>query len=144
MKIAGRCHCGHITYEAEIDPVKITICNCVDCQTLSGSAFRTVAFTREGSFKLLSGSLKSYVRTGESGNKRPQGFCPECGTPIYSTTLGDDPKVHVIRVGTARQRDGLVPKVHLWFRSAQRWITDLDSIPKIDRQPVFDPRGGVE
>jgi hypothetical protein len=133
MKIDGGCHCGHITYEAEIDPEKVMICNCADCQTLSGSAFRTVAFTREGSFKLLSGNLKTYVRIGESGNKRPQGFCPECGTPIYSTTIGDDPKVHVIRVGTARQRDELVPKVHLWFRSAQRWITDLDSIPKIEK-----------
>jgi hypothetical protein len=144
MKIDGRCHCGYITYEAEVDPEKVMICNCTDCQTLSGSAFRTVAFTREGSFKLLSGNPKTYIRTGESGNKRPQGFCPECGTPIYSTTVGDDPKVYIIRVGTARQRDKLAPKVHLWFRSAQRWITDLDSIPKIEKQPVFDPRGGVE
>jgi len=144
MKIDGGCHCGYITYEAEVDPEKVMICNCADCQTLSGSAFRTVAFTREGSFKLLSGNLKTYIRTGESGNKRPQGFCPECGTAIYSTTMGDDPKVYIIRVGTARQRDKLVPKVHLWFRSAQRWITDLDSIPKIEKQPVFDPRGGVE
>jgi hypothetical protein len=144
MKIDGGCHCGYITYEAEIDPEKVMICSCVDCQTLSGSVFRTVAFTQQGSFKLRSGNAKTYVRTGESGNKRPQGFCPECGTPIYSTTVGDDPKVHVIRVGTARQRDELVPKVHLWFRSAQRWIAELDSIPKIDTQPVFDQRGGVD
>jgi hypothetical protein len=144
MKIDGGCHCGYVAYEADADLEKVMICNCVDCQTLSGSAFRTVVFTREGSFKLLSGSVKTYVRTGESGNKRPQGFCPECGTPIYSTTTGDDPKVYIVRVGTARQRDQLVPKVHLWFRSAQRWITDLDSIPKIEMQPAFDPRGGVE
>ena len=144
MKIDGGCHCGYITYEAEAEPEKVMICNCVDCQTLSGSAFRTVVFTRQGSFKLLSGKLKTYVRTGESGNKRPQGFCPECGTPIYSTTIGDDPKVYIVRVGTVRQRAELIPKVHLWFRSAQRWITDLDSIPKIEKQPVFDPRGGVE
>ena len=55
MKIDGRCHCGCITYEAEIDPAKVMICHCTDCQTLSGSAFRTVAFSREGTFKLLSG-----------------------------------------------------------------------------------------
>ena len=57
MKIDGACHCGHITYEAEIDPEKIVICHCTDCQTLSGTAFRTVTHSREGSFKLLSGQL---------------------------------------------------------------------------------------
>jgi len=89
MKIDGCCHCGYITYEAEIDPEKVMICHCTDCQTLCGSAFRTVALTREGTFKLLSGELKIYVKTGENGAKRPQSFCPECGTPIYSTTVGD-------------------------------------------------------
>jgi hypothetical protein len=143
MKIDGRCHCGHITYEAEIDPERVMICHCVDCQTLSGSAFRTVAFTREGTFRLLSGELKIYVKTSESGNKRPQSFCPECGTPIYSSTVGEGPKVHVIRVGTARQRDQLTPKAQLWFRSSQRWLADLGSVPTIEKQPPFDRRGGV-
>jgi hypothetical protein len=47
VKVDGRCHCGWISYEAEIDPEKVMICHCTDCQTLSGSAFRMVAFTRE-------------------------------------------------------------------------------------------------
>jgi hypothetical protein len=68
---------------------------------------------------------------------------PECGTPIYSTTLGEGPKVHAIRVGTARQRDQLVPKMQLWCRSSQRWLNDLGSISKLETQPVFDQRGGV-
>ncbi len=54
MKIDGGCHCGYIAYEAEADPTKAMICHCTDCQTLSGSAFRTVLPTREGSFKLRS------------------------------------------------------------------------------------------
>ena len=33
MKIDGRCHCGCVTYEAEIDPEKVLICHCGDCQT---------------------------------------------------------------------------------------------------------------
>jgi len=41
MKIDGRCHCGLITYEKEIDPEKVMICHGTDCQTLTGSAFRT-------------------------------------------------------------------------------------------------------
>jgi hypothetical protein len=143
MKIDGHCHCGYITYEAEIDPEKVMICHCSDCQTLSGSAFRTVVLTHQDTFKLLSGELKIYVKTGESGTKRPQSFCPECGTPIFSNTMGDGPKVHAIRVGTTRQRDQLVPKLQLWCRSSQGWLHDLGSIAKMEKQPVFDQRGAV-
>jgi hypothetical protein len=128
---------------AEIDPNRVIICHCTDCQTLSGSAFRTVVFTHEDTFKLLSGELKVYVKTGESGTKRPQCFCPECGTPIYSSTMGEGPKVHVIRVGTVRQRDQLVPKAQLWCRSSQDWLSNLCSISKMEKQPVFDQRGAV-
>ena len=76
MKIDGRCHCGFITYEAEVDLEKVMICHCTDCQTLTGSAFRTFALTREDGFNLLSGKLKTYVKTSESGTKRLQTFCP--------------------------------------------------------------------
>jgi hypothetical protein len=62
MKIDGRCHCGFITFEAEVDPEKVVVCHCTDCQTLSGSAFRTVALTRENTFKLLSVSRRSTSR----------------------------------------------------------------------------------
>jgi hypothetical protein len=144
MKIDGRCHCGYITYEAEIDPDKTLICHCTDCQTLSGSAFRVVAYTREDTFKLLSGELKIYVKTSESGNKRPQSFCLECGTPIYATTVWAGPKVYSIRVGTARQRDQLIPNLHVWFHSAQSWVTHIGSIRKIERQPQIDQTGNVK
>ena len=116
MKIDGGCHCGYIAYEAKADLGAAIICNCTDCQTLSGSAFRTVLPTREGSFKLRSGELKIYVKTGESGTARPQSFCPNCGTPIYSTTVGKDPKVYVLRLGTVRQRDQFAPKLHFWSK----------------------------
>jgi hypothetical protein len=127
MKIDGRCHCGCITYETEIDPEKVLICHCGDCQTLTGSTFRTVALTYEDAFKLLSGELQTYVKTGESG----------------ASAVGEGPKVRAIRVGTARRRDELVPKKQLWFRSAQRWVTNLDSVPKIEKQPPLDRAGAL-
>jgi hypothetical protein len=131
MKLDGGSHCGSITYEAEIDPGEVRICHCTNCQTLSGTAFRTMVPVPEDVFT-LSGDPKSYVRTAESGAKRAQAFCPECGAPIYSTAVGGGPKVHDIRLGTARQRDELPPKAQVWFRSAQHWLTDLNSIPKIE------------
>ena len=127
MKIDGGCHCGRIAYEAEIDPESVVICHCTDCQTLSGSAFRTVAPSEEGSFRLLAGELKVYVKTAESGAKREQAFCPQCGTPIYATSVGDGPKIHGIRAGTIRQRDDLAPVKQLWTRSAQHWLPEIMS-----------------
>jgi hypothetical protein len=132
MRIEGRCHCGFITYEAEVDPEKVMICHCTDCQTLSGSAFRSVVLTRENGLKLLSGTLKSYVKTAESGARRPQTFCPECGSPIYSTSEGDSPKVYSIRLGTSLQRRELVPRLQIWCRSAQPWLSDLNSVPQVE------------
>lgn len=134
MKIDGACHCGEITYDAEIDLENVVICHCTDCQTLSGSAFRTVALTRTGTFTLQSGEPKIYVKQAESGARRQQAFCPECGTPIFSTSDETGPKIHGIRVGTIRQRDELVPKRQVWSRSEQHWLTDLGAVRKIDRQ----------
>jgi hypothetical protein len=84
MEVDGGCHCGKICYEAEVDPGKAVICHGTDCQTLSGSAFRTVVPSNEGSFRLLSGTPTVYVKTAESGRRRVQTFCAECETPIYS------------------------------------------------------------
>ena len=134
MKIDGGCHCGYIAYEAEVDPAKVLICHCTDCQTLSGSAFRTVAFTEPGTFKVRSGELKIYVKTAESGNKRQQSFCPECGTPIFSTSPDDAPdKVHSLRVGSIRQRDMLIPKRQSWMRSSQTWLGQMPSLPRAEK-----------
>jgi hypothetical protein len=70
MRIYGQCHCGRVIYEGEVDPAKVLICRCTDCQVLSGTAFRTVALTRPGSFRLLSGEVTIYARTAESDLRR--------------------------------------------------------------------------
>ena len=129
MRIHGGCHCGYITYEADVDPDAVRICHCTDCQTLTGSAYRvTVAAPKEG-FRLLGGKPKLYIKTAESGTKRAHGFCPECGTPIYATANVDDPPSYGIRVGTARERAQLAPKGQSWCRSAVPWAMNIESLP---------------
>jgi hypothetical protein len=142
VKIDGSCHCGHISFEAEVDPATVVICHCTDCQTLSGSAFRTVVPTKGESFVLLSGEPKIYVKVSESGNRREQAFCPDCGTPIYSAPPGNVAKVVSLRVGTIHQRDRLPPTDQYWFRSVQKWLQNLSAIKRMDKQPIFDPKGG--
>lgn len=129
MKIDGRCHCGLITYEAEVAPESATICHCTDCQTLSGAAFRTSVLAEPGNFRLMSGELKTYVKVGDSGRKRAQTFCPTCGSPIYSTSADDQTHGYNVRLGTVRQREQLVPRAQIWYRSARARIRGLKDIP---------------
>jgi hypothetical protein len=135
MKIDGRCHCGYVTFEAEADPETTTICNCTDCQAMSGAPLRAIIVTRPGTFILLSGKPTEYRKTADSGNVRPQGFCPQCGTALYSTSVGDDAQPYNVRVGVLRQRNELVPRRQVFVRSQQAWLHDLDSIPKFDKMP---------
>lgn len=134
MKIHGGCHCGKIAYEADIDPEQVVICHCTDCQILSGSAYRTVAITVEDGFTLLSGELNHYIKTAESGNKRMQGFCGDCGTPIYACPEGDGPKVYGVRAGTADEREQLIPGKQIWFRSALKWLPKFAGLPTIEKR----------
>ena len=136
MKIDGRCHCGYVTFEAEADPETTTsICNCTDCQTMSGAPLRAVIITRPGTFALLSGKPTEYRKTADSGNVRLQAFCPKCGTAIYATSTGDEPKAYNVRLGAVRQRNELVPRRQIFVRSQQEWVNDLNSIPKFNAMP---------
>jgi hypothetical protein len=134
MQIDGSCYCGRITYRAEIDPAGVRICHCTDCQTLSGSAFRVTVTAAEGSLALLSGEPRIYVKTAESGRQRAHGFCGDCGTPIYATSVGDGPKRYGLRIGAIRQRAQLRPATQYWCRSAVAWLPDLPSMRRIDTQ----------
>ena len=133
MKIDGQCHCGNITFVAEIDPDSISVCHCTDCQMLTGSAFRVVVRAPADKFELRGGKPKSYVKTAESGTQRVQAFCSECGTPVYSTNVGE-PKHYGLRIGTIRQRSQLRPAKQIWCRSALEWASDLESIPRVEKQ----------
>jgi hypothetical protein len=130
MKIHASCHCGYIKFEGEADPEKVTVCHCTDCQTSTGTAFRTNVPIPGPSFKLLSGEPATYIKTtAESGTPRAQTFCPKCGTPLYSTTPGDGPKpFYMVRVGILCERDQLSPKVQIWTRSKRPWVNDLAGV----------------
>lgn len=43
MHVTGACHCGAITFNAEVDEAKVMLCHCTDCQVLSASASRVGA-----------------------------------------------------------------------------------------------------
>lgn len=135
MKINGECHCGAIEYEAELDLQNVGICHCSDCQALSASAFRTIAIVSGNTFIITRGTPKEYVKVGDSGNRRIQAFCSECGSGLYSTEVSDNPKAYNIRAGTVKQRHELIPRFELWRQSAVCWLPEIKETKKFDGNP---------
>lgn len=134
MHIEGNCHCQRVKFRSEIITDEVEICHCKDCQSLSGSAFHTIVPAKEETFELISGELKKYVKIADDGAKRVQSFCPECGSPIYSSPPDGTPGVLRIRVGVIKQRDQLIPKMQYWTRSAQPWTQTISGMKKIDTE----------
>lgn len=124
MKVHGRCHCGEIVYEAEIDPSHVSICHCTDCQTLTGTAYRVTVPAKASDLHFLQGPPKIYVKVAESGRQRAQAFCGTCGTPIYSSDI-EAPSVFNLRTGALAERGELKPSRQIWCRSALAWVSDL-------------------
>jgi hypothetical protein len=130
MKIDGGCHCGAIAYEAEVDPARVSICHCTDCQQLSGSVYRTSVLAERANFRMLKGKPKEYVKTAQSGARRAQAFCGDCGSPIYSADPGGDSPSFFIRAGTVRQRAQLAPQYQLWCKSRLPWLPPMPGVPE--------------
>lgn len=133
MKVEGRCHCGAIRYEAEIDPGLVGICHCSDCQMFSGTAYRVSVLAPKERFVLRSGNPTTYVKTADSGAKRVHSFCSICGSPVYSCAL-EDPQAYSLRIGCLEQRMELRPAVQAWCQSALPWARNLADVPAVQRQ----------
>lgn len=133
MKIHGACHCGAIAYEAQVDPARVTVCHCADCQSFSGAPFRASVPARAEDLTILRGAPQVYVKTAESGNRRAQGFCGVCGSALYSADA-EGAKVYMLRLGVIAERDQLPPQRQIWCEAALPWSRDLLELPRIEKQ----------
>jgi hypothetical protein len=131
MQVDGKCFCGEITFQAEVDPNHVHICHCTDCQNLTGTAYRVTAAAPRDSFKLLTGKPKTFDKIAEDGTKSAQAFCPNCGSPIYSAHEGGS--TYGLRSGCLKQRAELVPRKQIWCRSALSWPMNIEAIPKLQK-----------
>jgi hypothetical protein len=133
MRITGQCHCGGVSYEAVIDPLAVGICHCTDCQRLTGSPFRITARAGRHALRLTGNPPNIYRKRGDSGRIREQHFCPQCGSPLFTTGEGEDADVWGIRWGSIDQRGELEPCRQLWCRSAVPWLPDIAALPGAER-----------
>ena len=128
MRITGKCHCGAISFTATVDPKRVLVCHCADCQTFSGAPFRAVLPTPVENVE-MKGLAKHYIKVAESGNRRVQAFCPNCGTQLYATEGEGAPKVLNLRLGCIDQREELPPTAQIWGESAMPWLASMSSVP---------------
>jgi hypothetical protein len=140
MDVQGTCLCGECAWTAEVDPKRIFICHCTDCQVVSGSAFRTTALIASESFAMTKGELRSFVKTTENGSPRELGFCPTCGTHVFGRPPDGGPGAMSLRVGSLAQRAELVPVAGVWCRSRRDWLDGLADMPGLDTQPGVQPK----
>ena len=108
MQIHGACHCGAVSFTADIETLAV------------------------------SGQTKGYVKVAESGNRRAQVLCPECGTPLYATAPEHATTVS-IRVGCVKERTRLRPAAQIWARSAMPWLHELADVPASAEQQALLP-----
>lgn len=134
MRVDGSCHCGAVRYEADLDPARVGICHCTDCQQFSGAPFRTSALVEAEAFQLLEGSPSLYEKIAENGARRSLAFCGQCGTHLYGTTPGATTPFYSVRVGTLAQRAELPPRLQIWCSSELPWLADLAGIRRVPKQ----------
>ena len=132
MHVTGACLCGAIRIEAEIEPDKVALCHCADCQVLSGSAFRGAVGALRRTIK-VSGEPRVYLKTAESGTRRAQAFCGECGTALWADDEEGRAPYVSLRLGFLDQRARLAPQAQIWRRSALPWTDRIGSIPSLPK-----------
>jgi hypothetical protein len=128
MKTTGSCFCGALAFEAEVDPKKVVVCYCTDCQISSGGTCHVNTIVPEADFKMTKGEPAHFIKTADSGNKRNIGFCGTCGTQLYAVNA-EGPKVYGVRVPTLHQRDQLRPVMRFFLRSKPDWVATEAELP---------------
>lgn len=121
MTRRAACSCGALSVETDGDPVRISVCHCLNCQRRSGSAFAVQArFPRDRA--RVSGPSTAYVLTGDSGAQATFHFCPTCGATVYYE-IGAMPDMIAIPVGAFADPAFPGPTVSVYEVRRHPWLT---------------------
>ena len=120
------CCCGQLHLDCEGEPVRISICHCLDCQKRTGSVFGAQARYPRAQVKNIEGRATAYTRAADSGNTITFHFCSDCGTTVYyePSALPD-----FIGVAVGAFADPSFPEPSFSVYEARRhaWVARLDA-----------------
>jgi hypothetical protein len=75
------CRCGQLVARCTGEPVRVSVCHCLDCQKRSGSSFAAQARWPDDAVH-WSGEHRCWSVVGGSGGRATFRFCPECGSTV--------------------------------------------------------------
>lgn len=76
------CRCGQLVVECRGEPLRISVCHCLDCQRRSGSAFAAQARFPEDAVT-ITGGARTWRAVGDSGQGADFSFCDTCGATLF-------------------------------------------------------------
>jgi len=82
MTRTATCACGQLAIACEGEPVRISVCHCLDCQKRSGSSFAAQARFPVDRVT-VTGRSKQWRRVGDEGGEAVFDFCPDCGSTVF-------------------------------------------------------------
>ena len=122
----GGCLCGAIRYKSTEDPQMGGHCYCEDCRRSSGTSHCTHVVIPESGFT-ISGDVKFFDKPADSGNIVSRGFCPTCGSAVYSKNSGM-PGIVFPRASSLDDMNVLSPHLTVYASRAPKWaILDEDN-----------------
>lgn len=130
----GHCFCGEVRFTIGAEPLGARMCWCRDCQYIaSGSPTVNVLFPEKA--VRFNGKIATIVTTAESGNTVERGFCPKCGSQMYSKTLNPTGLPIRVRAGTLDDPELMAPTAIIWTQSAPSWAVLDPGLPQFPNGP---------
>jgi hypothetical protein len=120
------CSCGQLGIEAEGDPVRVAICNCLACQQRTGSVFGVQSRWRREQVR-IEGAATEYVRISDEGDERTFFFCPRCGSTVYYRI---DAEYLGVPVGAFADPDFPAPILSVWEERMHPWVAVPDGVER--------------
>jgi hypothetical protein len=128
----ARCQCGALTATIAEDAEAMTVlCHCLDCQRRSGSPFGVMAYFPAEAVAIV-GEATRYERRTDGGNTFINGFCPNCGSTLFSLP-GKYPDLVGISVGTMADPSFPQPARSVYEQSRHFWVTLPEDMPRHPR-----------
>jgi hypothetical protein len=113
------CSCGQLRLNCEGEPVRVSICHCLECQKRTGSVFAVQArFPREA--VTIEGRASQWTRTGDSGGSATLNFCPVCGSTV-SWQAVEMPDFVAVAVGAFADPNFPPPSVSVYEERLHPW-----------------------
>ena len=118
------CRCGQLTATATGEPVRVSVCHCLDCQKRTGSAFSAQARWPADQVT-IEGQSKIWTRFADSGNTITHGFCAECGSTVHYVIEGKFDGLIAIPLGAFADPDFPPPRFSVWEERKHQWVEIL-------------------